>query len=205
MPRTVPAHLQTMLSGSVITSSFLIGITRLDGTFLGLTTANTNLVWSGSATPPAPGLYEALDSAAASTLRQSATTGVDSLDVAGVLQTNRITDQDLLAGRYDGALLDLSLVNYTQHPLIDRVLLVTGSLGEVTFSEGQYNAEFRSLSARLQQEIGQLTSATCRGTPLFDHQLFAGGSNFAGGHTVTYDGQGNPIVPDFQQDNIAVT
>lgn len=175
MPRTIPAHLQTMLSGTVLTAAFCFTITRLDGVIFGLTTANFNLTFNGI-------LYEALDSAAASTLRQSATTGVDNLDVAGVLSSTRISDQDLVAGRYDGALVEIFLVDYTQHPLTDRVLLVTGTIGEVTFSEGQYQAEFRSLSARLQQKLGALTSATCRVRQLFDSQCFVGGMNYAATH-----------------------
>lgn len=190
MPRTIPASLQTHLAGSVLTTAFLITITRLDGTVLGLTTANVNLTYQ-----PTGQLYEAMDSAAASQLRQTASTGVDNLDVAGVLSSTRITDQDLLAGRYDGASLDLSLVNYTQHPLVDRVLLVTGQLGEVTFSEGQYSAEFRSLSARLQQKVAALTSATCRVRQLFDSQCFVGGTNYAGTHTAA----------DFRNPSAAVT
>lgn len=189
MPRTIPIPLLTHLQGPVLTTAILIGITRTDGVFIGLTTSNVPLTYA-----PTGAVYEAIDSMAASQLRQSASTGVDNLLVSGVLTSNRITDQDLLAGRYDGASLDLSVVNYQEVPLVNRALLVTGTLGEVTFMDGQYQAEFRSLSQRLQQKIATLTSATCRVRQLFDAQCFVGGTNYAG----------NLTAANFQYSNVPV-
>lgn len=172
MPRTVPARIAALVAGSVITSAILVKVTRQDGVTFGLTTCNANLLFSDGV------VYEAMDSIAASSLRQTASTGVDNIDFSGVLSSARITDQDLLAGRYDSAALELRLVDYTENPLVSSTILVTGQLGEVTFSEGTYTAEFRSLSARLQQKVGHVTSATCRVRALFDAQCFVGGHNY---------------------------
>lgn len=176
MPRTIPAPLLAHLQGKVLTTALLFTISRTDGVTLGLTTANVPLTYA-----PTGQTYDPLDSAAASQLRQTATTGVDNVTVAGVLRSTEITDGDLLAGRYDGAGISIDLVNYQEHPLVSKTNMVTGTLGEVTFADGQYQAEFRSLSARLQQKMGNLTSATCRVRQLFDTtNCFVGGSSYYG-------------------------
>jgi uncharacterized phage protein (TIGR02218 family) len=195
MPRTIPAALQTHLQGSVLTTAVMVKVIRADGTILGLTTSNVNLTFAGI-------LYEAMDSIAASQLRQSASTGVDNVEILGALQSARITDTDLLAGKYDGAALELFVVNYTDNPIINRVLLVTGSIGEVIFSEGQYRADFRSLSQRLQQKIAELTSATCRVRALFNAQCFVGGTNFQGGFTAASFQHDNAVVASVQSQQV---
>lgn len=187
MPRTIPGPLLTHLQGRVLTTALLITITRTDGVVLGLTTCNVDLIFASVT-------YRALDSAAASQLRQTASTGVDNVTIAGVLTSAYITDGDLLAGRYDGAAIEIDVCNFTENPLVNKANLGTGTLGEVTFADGQYQAEFRSLSARLQQKIGPLTSATCRVKQLFDAQCFVGGTNFAATH----------VPGDFQYSNVPV-
>lgn len=189
MPRTIPTPLLTHLQGRVLTTALLFTITRTDSVVIGLTTCNVDLTLSTTGQ-----VYRALDSAAASQLRQTASTGVDNVTVAGVLTSSYITDGDLLAGRYDGASIEIDVCNYTEHPLVNTAILVTGTLGEVTFADGQYTAEFRSLSQRLQQKIGALTSATCRVKQLFDSQCFVGGHNYPNTHVAT----------DFQYNNVPV-
>jgi len=175
MPRTIDPALEAALQLPVLNLATCVKLTRTDGTVLGLTSTNQSLTFAGT-------VYEPLDSMTASEMRQTTASGIDNLEVVGVLQSSRITDADLLVGRYDGAAIELFVVNVNDNPLVHRVLLLTGTFGEVTFSEGTYQAELRSLSQRLQQRIGSLTSQTCRVRQLFDAQCFVGGVNYQATH-----------------------
>jgi uncharacterized phage protein (TIGR02218 family) len=106
-------------------------------------------------------IYSPAEGLSTSAIRTSETTGVDNFDARGVITDDRITDTDLLAGKYDNAKVRLFMVNYkdlTQGSLI----LLSGYIGEINFSDGMFNAEVRSLFQKLGQQIGQVTSATCR-------------------------------------------
>ncbi len=106
-------------------------------------------------------LYEARSSVEPSAVRSEASGGVDNLEVIGLLQSTKITDSDIRAGRYDGAKIEVFVTNYLS--LGDgKVILLLGNIGEVSISTGQFTAEIRSLSARIGQSVGELTSPLCR-------------------------------------------
>lgn len=163
MSRVIPAPLLTHLQGQVLTLATMAKITRLDGGIIALTSCDKDLTFAGQ-------LYQAMDPVSASSLRASEGQSIDNLQFAGVLLSSPlITDTDLLAGRYDGASVELFQVNWQESPLVNRIgPLITGSIGEITFSEGTYQAEIRALGQRLAQQIGEVTSPTCRVRALFD-------------------------------------
>jgi uncharacterized phage protein (TIGR02218 family) len=154
MPRSLSNDLLTLLDGSIIPLANYTRITRLDGVVLGFTSYDRDLTFGGVT-------YEAYSSVSASAVRQSEGTGVDNLDIIGLLTSSRIRDTDILAGLYDGAAVELGQVNYLS-PEGNAVIHLTGTLGEITEREGEYTAEIRSLSQHLAQQVGALTSATCR-------------------------------------------
>jgi uncharacterized phage protein (TIGR02218 family) len=161
MSRTIPSGLLSHLQGQLLTVTTCVKIVRQDGVTLGLTTLDRDLTFASL-------VYEAMDPVSASAIQATQDGHISNLEVIGILSSSRITDTDLLAGLYDGAMIELFQVNYTDSPILDRVLLLTGTLGELHFSEGTYTAELRGLSQRLQQQVVELTSATCRVRQLFD-------------------------------------
>jgi uncharacterized phage protein (TIGR02218 family) len=154
MPRNLSSDLLTLLDGPVIPLANYCRITRLDSTVLGFTSFDRDLTFGGVT-------YEAFSSVSASAVRQSEGTGVDNMDIVGLITSSKIRDTDILAGLYDGAAVELGQVNYLA-PETGRIIHLTGTLGEITEREGEYTAEIRSLSQRLAQQVGALTSATCR-------------------------------------------
>jgi len=180
MSRTVPAPLQTHLNGSVLTLAICVKVTRADGTVYGFTSNDQDVVFGGVT-------YEAASAVDASMLRgQSQNGGLDNMDVIGLLQSSRITDADLMAGRYDGATLEVFVVNYAEGPpVVSRAILMTGTMGEIGFQDGQYRAEFRPLGQRLKQQIGELTSPLCRVADLGDSRCAPGGL-FDDGHALSF-------------------
>jgi uncharacterized phage protein (TIGR02218 family) len=155
MSRTIPAPLLAHIGGSSLTITTLLKIVRLDGTTLGLSCFDRILTYAGVN-------YYPMDGIESTALRASQGTGIDNLTVNGILSSSFIKDADLLAGLYDQASIELFQVNWAENPLVSRALLVTGYIGNLTYSDGGYTAEIRALSSRLTQQIGEQTSATCR-------------------------------------------
>lgn len=160
MPRSLSGALQTHLAGNVLTLALCVKIARLDGIVLGFTSAAAPFTFDSVAY--SPGL-----SVDVSQLRTSEGSGVDNLDFDGVLQSEAITESDLLAGRYDHASVEIFVLNYADLTQL-RMVLATGTLGEAEFQDGQFRLEFRSLVTYLQQQIGELTSHLCRVKELGD-------------------------------------
>ena len=105
--------------------------------------------------------YQAQAGFTPTALQTSATLAVDNLDIEGLLDAACIREEDLLAGLYDFAEVDVFLINYTDLTQ-GRMVLRTGWLGQVSVSQGQFVAELRGLTQRLSQTVGQLYSPTCR-------------------------------------------
>jgi uncharacterized phage protein (TIGR02218 family) len=130
----------------------LLRIERKDGMVLGFTTHDEDLLVDGQ-------LYETLDSVEATVLRQEVGSGIDNMDVAGILSSTRITEDDLRARRYDGATITLFLLDW--ETLTASPILVRGNFGEVRLTDGKYVAEIRGLMQRLSQQVGHVTQPTC--------------------------------------------
>ncbi len=170
MSRTIPAALQTHFAGAVITPALCAKVLRRDGTVLGFTSSTKALTFDSVTYQP--GLTFDV-----SQLRTSEGAGVDNLDVDGLLQSEAITDADLLAGKYDDAEVTFFVLNYEDLTQLS-MTLVTGTFGEATFEDGRFRLEFRSLVNYLGQQVGELTSHLCRVKNLFDYRCQANSSGF---------------------------
>lgn len=160
MPRNISSELATHLEGGHLTLATCTRVERLDGTIFGFTGHDKTLSIDSVD-------YEAGASVDASALRNQIGTGTDNLDILGLLDSNAITETDLKAGLYDGALIEVFLVNWADLTM-GRLLLLKGTIGQITFSDGKYVAELVGLMQRLGQQIGELTSPTCRVKQLGD-------------------------------------
>src|SRR3546814_6477065 len=86
---------------------------------------------------------------------------VDSMDVKGALTSDAISEDDLKAGRWDGAALALYLTDWSAPGELWREL-ARGELGTVE-PEGQaFTAELRGAVAVLDGPVAPGTSAECR-------------------------------------------
>ena len=139
-----------------------VRIERQDGEVFCLTTHDTPIAVGGET-------YEPMAGVDATAVRQEAGAGVDNLDVVGLIRSDRITEEDLLAGLFDGATIRLFVVDWRQ-PGLAPLRLLKGQFGNITVQAGRYVAEIRSLGQRLGQQIGDLVSPTCRVEALGDVQ-----------------------------------
>lgn len=85
----------------------------------------------------------------------------DNMDLAGALTSSLITEADLLAGRWDGARLHVTAVNWADPP-DNPVFLVRGELGSVESDGLSFSAELRGPATLLEASVVEETSPECR-------------------------------------------
>ena len=150
---TTPAFAASLAAG-VSSLALCWRVTRLAGGCLGFTTHDRALVVDGLVYAPAPGV-------APSAVRASDGFEVDLMEVAGALSGDAITAAELADGRYDGALVELFMVDWEQ-PEAGRMALARGTLGTVEQRDGAFTAELRGPGHALARVPVELTSPECR-------------------------------------------
>lgn len=150
--KTLPPALKTHLESGATTLCWCWRLTRRDGTVLGFTDHDHDIAFEGMT-------FEADSGLSATQVRQSVGLNVDNLDVSGAVSSGRLNAQDLAAGRYDDARIEIFRVNWSDPD--QRVLMRSGSLGEVARAGTAFTAEVRGLAHYLQQPTGRLFQYTC--------------------------------------------
>lgn len=144
--------LQEHLDSGATTLARAWAITRRDGTVQGFTDHDRDLAFDGIR-------FRADSGLTARALQQSTGLAVDNSEALGALSSGALTEDDLMAGRYDGAELRIWQVNWADPG--QRALLFRGSLGEVTRSGRAFRAELRGLTEPLGQPGGRIFQAEC--------------------------------------------
>lgn len=150
--RDIPAGLQNHLNTRQTTLAWCWRITRRDGTVMGFTNHDRTLTFDGTQFKASTGML-------GTEVESSLGLSVDNMDVEGAIDSNDITEEDLIAGRYDNAQIEVYLVNWED--VSQRLLLKSGNLGEVKRGKVLFTAEVRGLAAILQQKKGRLYQYTC--------------------------------------------
>lgn len=127
-------------------------IKRRDGLVLGFTDHDLDLEVNGV-------LCRADTGMTARALQQTTGLSVDNTEAFGALSAAAIREEDLLAGRYDGAEVRAFLVNWRQPA--DFLEQFRGSLGEITRSGGSFKAELRGLTEQLNRPHGMAYTPGC--------------------------------------------
>lgn len=152
--QTISSGLTAHLAQEVTTLATCWSIKRKDGVTLYFTEHDRDIVVDGQR-------YLAASGMSASAVSSQIGLAVDNLEFEGMLSADAIAEEDILAGRYDHAEITIFMVNYAD-PSLGKLELKTGWLGEVTLQGGQFVAEMRGLTSRLQQVIGEVYTSSCR-------------------------------------------
>ena len=152
--KTIPTDLQAHLELTSTTLSLLWRITRSDNVVMGFTSHDRDIVYNNTT-------YKASTSFDSSTFESSVGMQVDNLNIASILNSDDITDDDLRRGVYDSARVDIYLINFSS-PQDGVAHLFRGFLGETKLTKLGYNAEILGLTSKLETKIGQLYSPLCR-------------------------------------------
>lgn len=150
--RTISPGLQAHLDGEATTLCNAWRVTRQDGTVMGFTDHDRDIAFDGLTYAAASG-FEASEAEDGNGL--SAEGG----DVSGGFSADTIRAEDLSAGRYDGAKVEIFTVNW-QDPS-QRLLLRAAELGEVRREGGLFRVELRRLTHRLDQVRGRVFGRQC--------------------------------------------
>lgn len=127
---------------------------RRDGVLVALTTHDRDLEIGGVR-------YRADGGLTASAVMESGDLAIDNMEVAGVLSSGGLPASDLAQGRFDGARVDIFLVDW-RAPESGSLLIKRGTLGAVTREDGAFRADLRGLSDALKRSAVEAYSATCR-------------------------------------------
>ena len=130
-------------------------LTRADGPVLGFTDHDAPLAFDGTDFVPVAG-FDAGEVAA------KLGPQVDTGEVVGILSSAAITEDDILLGRYDGAVVETFRVNWRDVTVRD--LARRSTIGEITREDGQFRAELRSGQQALNVSQGRLYQSLCDAT-----------------------------------------
>ena len=150
--KSLSPALQAHFDEGTTTLSWCWRISRADGVTLGFTDHDRVLTFNGTDFEPESGF-------AASEVRSGSDLSVDAQDAEGVLTSDRITETDIVDGRWDAAQVELWRVNWADTS--QRVLLRRGAVGQIRRGRMAFVAEVRSLSHVLGQTVGRTFQASC--------------------------------------------
>lgn len=142
------AHLST--GSTTVCHAWLV--TRGDGVRYGFTDHDRDLTFGGT-------VFKASSGLTAGALQQSTGLSVDNSEALGALSDVSVSDDDLAAGRFDGAEVQGWLVNWTD--VAQRFVEFRGNFGEVVRKAGSFRVELRGLTERLNQPQGRIYQPGC--------------------------------------------
>jgi uncharacterized phage protein (TIGR02218 family) len=150
--KTLPDGMQDHLDSGATTLCWCWTLTRRDGAVQGFTDHDRDLAFDGVT-------YQAASGFTASEVQSSLGLAVDNLSVTGALSAASLNEDDLAAGLYDGAAIAIWRVNW--NTVSQRVLMKSGTLGEVTRQGTAFTAEMRGLAQALNQPVGRAFGRLC--------------------------------------------
>lgn len=142
------AHLQT----GTTTTCHAWSVVRKDGETYGFTDHDSDLEFDGV-------VFKANSGLTAGALQFTSGLAVDNTEVSGALTGDGITEDDLAAGRFDGATVTTWVANWAD--IDQRVIRFRGSFGEIQRSAGSFKVELRGLADVLNQQKGQVYQSNC--------------------------------------------
>jgi uncharacterized phage protein (TIGR02218 family) len=128
-------------------------VKRRDGVAIGLTSHDRDLVVDHFLYRSAPGI-------APSALEDGDVMRADALEVSGALSGAAISEDDLRAGRWDGASVRVLAVDWSEPS--EQVQILRGEMGSVSLEKGRFTAELKGADAALERPVVEETSPYCR-------------------------------------------
>jgi uncharacterized phage protein (TIGR02218 family) len=150
--KQLPPSLQSHLNSGTTTLAWCWRLTRADGVRLGFTDHDRDLAFDGTTFAAATGFT-------ASEIKDAVGLAVDNLEVESALSSESLNEDDLAAGLFDDAAIEIWRVNWQATE--QRVLMRSGSIGEVRRAGSAFAAEVRGLAHYLQQPKGRLFQYAC--------------------------------------------
>ncbi|PKP64533.1 MAG: hypothetical protein CVT85_10055 [Alphaproteobacteria bacterium HGW-Alphaproteobacteria-7] len=127
-------------------------IYRRDGAALAFTSHDRDLTFGGITHRAAPGMIPAA-------IRLTVELSNDSAEAQGALHHDSIREEELAAGLFDEAAIEIGAVDWIT---LDHSTLYSGQIGRIGDNQTQFTAELRSNKSLLERDLVPRTSPTCR-------------------------------------------
>ena len=127
---------------------------RADGAGIALTSHDQPLTKDDIAFAPSPGMLPA-------SIKRSLGLEPDSSEVTGALNSDALNEQDLALGRWDGAAIKLTAMDWND-TAAEPIALLAGEIGTVTIDGEGFTADLRGAAAKLDNPVCPATSPECR-------------------------------------------
>lgn len=150
--RQLDPNFQAHLNTGVTTLAWCWRVTRNDGVRLGFTDHDRDIVFDSTH-------FEASSGLTTTEMHSEIGLTVANLEVSGALRSDRLSGEDLAAGLYDNAAIEVFRVNWASPD--QRLLMRLGTIGEVKRGVTAFAAEVRGLADALQQEQGRVYQYSC--------------------------------------------
>lgn len=175
------------LAGPVTSVAFGWRLERADGVTLGFTSHDHDVEADGVLLRASPGML-------LSSIVESIGLETDGLDVGGALTSSAIAADDLAAGRWDAARLEIFLFDWSD-PAAGKRILAVGELGAVSYSSNAFEVELLGLTRLLDRPVVPQTSPGCRAS-FCDAGCGLSRLRFRHIGTVASVGDGNIVLAD---------
>lgn len=144
--RNLPPAFKAQLESGVTTHCRCWRINRSIGDPLGFTDHDENISFGGVT-------FEASAGFETSDVERSLGLAIDNATASGVLRSDRITEEDIQHGVFDGAEVFQWVVDWRDPA--NRILNFRGEIGEIRRGEAAFDVELRGLSERLNRPHGR--------------------------------------------------
>jgi hypothetical protein len=168
-------------------------ITRKDGEVFAYTTCDQDLVISNDDSPETFTTYQANGSYVPSASKADNQFGVPNEEITGAILATDITYDDLVAGKFNGALVQKFLVNWADLSQ-GKILLPGYQLGTITPEDNHFRTELRGMVDILRARTGDVYTGYCR-TDLFSPECGLQQAEFVqSGTVVSTDGRKTMVI-----------
>ena len=141
------------MSAELTSIAFCWRLERRDGAGLALTSHDRPLLIGAER-------YEATAGMTPAAVRAELGIEANSSEIAGTLSSEAISEEDIAAGRWDGAALRLFAADWTSKAELN--VLLQGELGAVSASDGSFETDLNGVAVQLERPICPSTSPNCR-------------------------------------------
>lgn len=153
--KSISAALSAHLDQEVTTLASCWKVVRKDGQEFFFTDHDQDIVFEGDT-------YEAESSYDRTAVANGSDMGVDNMDVAGILDSDKISELDMRNGLFNRADVYVFIVNWS-NPSQGALAVRRGWFGEVSLTDtGKFTTEIRGLAQALSHNFIEVYSAECR-------------------------------------------
>ncbi len=146
--------MRTMLAGPLTSLAFCWRVERRDGAGFGLTSHDAAIRIGGVDFSAEPGMLPAA-------IERGLGLGESDGEIAGAITSAALEEADLVLGRWDGARVRLTAVDW-EAPEADSLQMMAGEIGEVRIEDAEFKAGLRGAAAKLARSVCPETSSECR-------------------------------------------